>query len=797
MFKNYFKTAWRNFKAHQLFTLLNIAGLAIGLAISVLLYLFIIHELSFDKMYENEASIYRVITNSEAYGNMANAPNAVAPSLTENLPEVKYATRILKHGFGTNAFIEVNNNDFIENSFYWCDSSFFKVFNVPFLEGNPSTALERPNTVVISESTAKKYFGKKQDGYREVVGKTIIVDNEQTLEITGVFKDFPENSTLDCNVIGSYSSTHFSKSVSWGNASFDTYCLLNNGVYIPDVEKKINQLLDKNVPKDEQWFMLSLQPLSRVHLYSTGISDSYSSRNGDIKEVKNLGLLVILILIIACINYMNLATARSQKRAKEVAINKTLGASMRNLIFRFYTETALLTLFALFAGIVIALATLPLFNHITGKSLSIIDLSNLKFIGGLSIMWIVITLLSGSYPALYLSRFSPKLVMQQTAPRGTIASYIRKGLVVVQFASSVILIIGVIVIYKQMEYVSNKNLGYNPENVIAINTGAAKNKQQIEVLSNELKSRGNVMSVAGAQGFPGMGVSGRAIYKNEDDKQGMSIETNHTDNGIINVLQLKLLAGSDLPTVKAVGDSTVQVVLNKKAVDYLGLTPQEAIGKKVNMQLGNDAFIRGVVDNFNFASLHEPMGAYAFNNGGMEPENYLLVRFKTGNLSSTMNEFQKLFKESIPNSVFDYTFLDKYLNTLYASEEKMGTVIFIFSLLAIIVACMGLFGLAAYTAEQRTKEIGVRKVLGASVSGIAALLSKDFLKLVIISILIATPIAWWIMNKWLADFAYRINISWWIFFIAGITAIIIALITISFQAIKAAMANPVNNLRSE
>ncbi|MDQ6902839.1 MAG: ABC transporter permease [Bacteroidota bacterium] len=797
MFKNYFKTAWRNLKAHRLFTLLNIAGLSLGLAISVLLYLFIIHELSFDKMYKNEANIYRVITKSETYGNMANAPNAVAPSLVNNLPEVKYATRLLKHDFGTNAFIKVNNDDFIEKSFYWCDSSFFKVFAVPFIEGNPATALSRPNTVVISESTAKKYFGKNSGDYRDVIGKTIVIDNDKTLAVTGVFKDFPENSTLDCNLIGSYSSTHFSKTLSWSNASFETYCVLNNDASVANVEKKINGLLDKNVPKDEQWFTLSLQPLNKVHLYSAGYSDSYSSRTGDIKEVRNLALLVLLILVIACINYMNLATARSQKRAKEVAINKTLGASMRNLVFRFYAETALLTLFALFAGLVLALLTLPLFNQITGKSLSIGDLNNLTFLGGLAFMWIGITLLSGSYPALYLSRFSPKLALQQAAPKGTMASLIRKGLVVVQFASSVILIIGVIVIFKQMEYVRNKNLGYNPENVIAINTGAAKSKQQIEVLSNELESRENVLSVSGAQGFPGMGVSGRAIYKSEDDKQGLNIGTNHTSNGVIKVLQLKLLAGTDLPKVKAEGDSTVQVILNKKAVDYLGFNPQQAIGKKVKMQLGDNAFITGVIDNFNFASLHEPMGAYAFNNGDMEPEKYLLVRFKTGNLPATINEFQKLFKESIPDSVFDYTFLDKYLNTLYAAEQKMQTVIFIFSLLAIIVACMGLFGLAAYTAEQRTKEIGIRKVLGASVRGIAALLSKDFLRLVIVSIIIATPVAWWMMNKWLGDFAYRINISWWIFFVAGITAIIIALITISFQSIKTAVANPVKSLRTE
>lgn len=559
----------------------------------------------------------------------------------------------------------------------------------------------------------------------------------------------------------------------------------------------MNELVDKNVPKEDRWFTLSLQPLSKVHLYSSGYTDSYSSRNGDIKEVRNLALLVILILIIACINYMNLATARSQKRAKEVAINKTLGASVKSLILRFYTETAVLTFIAMLAGVMLAGVALPLFNGITGKHLEFASVLNARFSIAIILMWIVITFISGSYPALYLARFSPKLAMQQSVPVGNLAAMIRKGLVVVQFACSVILIIGVIVIYQQMKYVRNKNLGFNPENVIAVNTAGSRNDQQVDALMNELKLQPDVLSVALTQGFPGMGVSGRSISKNEDDQEGLNLQTNHSSYGIVDVLKLKLLAGADLPANKAAGDSTVQVILNKKAVDYLGLTPQQAIGKKVLAQLGNNAYITGVVDNFNFASLHEPIGAYAFHNSSMEPETFLLIRFKTGNVSDLMTNFEKLFKDAVPNSAFDYTFLDSYMNSLYSAEEKMESVVVIFSMLAIFVACMGLFGLASFTAEQRTKEIGVRKVLGASVANISTLLSKDFLKLVILSIVVAAPIAWWMMNTWLESFAYRIQISWWMFVFAGVVAIIIGLFTVSFQAIKSAMANPVRSLRNE
>src|SRR5665213_1117664 len=791
MIKNYFKTAWRNLKAHRLFTLLNIAGLSIGLAISVLLYMFIVSEYSFDSMYKNEKNIYRVLATSDSYGTMSASPNAVAPAISANIPEVKYAARMLKHDFGTSAFIKTNNHDFVEKYFYYCDSSIFKIFDVPFVTGNPATALSRPNTVVLSEKTAKIYFGNVNP-----VGKTIVVDNYYTFEVTGVYKDFPQNSTLDCNVIASFSSNNFSKYNSWSNASFETYCLLNDHANISTVDKKMQQLMDKNVAKEDRWYSLSLQPLGKVHLYSAGYTGSYSSRNGDIKEVRNLSFLVILILLIACINYMNLSTARSQKRAKEVAINKTLGASMRNIVFRFYSETAILTLIALLIGIVLAVFALPVFNNITGKELSLGSIINFKFLAGIFLMWLGITVVSGSYPAIYLSRFSPKLVLQQSFQKGNTSAYIRKGLVVLQFACSVILIFGVIVIYQQMQYVQNKNLGFQPDNVVAINATAATSKSQIISLMNDLKSQPNVLAVTRAQAYPGMETSGRSIYKNESDKNGLNIQTNHSQEGIVDVLKLKLLAGTDLP-VKVEGDSTVHIILNKKAVDYLGFTPEQAIGKKVKMQFGNNAYITGVADNFNFASLHEPMGAYAFNDATMEPKPFFLVRFKTNDLPKTMEKFESSFKKAIPETAFDFTFLDQYLNTLYASEHRMSIVTLIFSILAIIVACMGLFGLAVYTAEQRTKEIGVRKILGASVTGITVLLSKDFLKLVIISIVIAAPISWWMMTKWLQGFAYKIKLSWWAIIVAGCIAIIIALITVSFQAIKAAVANPVDSLRSE
>ena len=741
-------------------------------------------------MYNNEKSIYRVLTVTEDYGVIANSPNAVGPAVKANIPEVRHAVRMIKHDFGTNAFIKAGNNEFIEKNFYSCDSTFFQIFDVPFISGNPLTALSRPNTVVLSETTAKTYFGDQ-----DPMGKNIKLDNEKNLEVTGVYEDFPENSTLDCNVIASFNTAGFSED-SWSNASFETFLLLNDQANISSVENKMQKMIEKNVGKDNQWYTLSLQPLSKVHLYSANITDSYSSRNGDIKEVRNLSFLVLIILLIASINYMNLSTAQSQKRAKEVAINKTLGASLRHLITRFYAETAILTFLGLLTGILLAILALPAFNSITGKNLDVNSLLHINFVAGLLIMWIVITLISGSYPALYLSGFSPIWALKQSAPKGNSSVFVRKGLVVVQFASSIILIFGVIVIYQQMQYMRNKKLGFQPENVVAIDATAASNISQINTLMNSLQSQPNVLAVTRAQSFPGISTSTRSIRKNSEDQNGLNLSTNRSQPGIVEVLQLKLLAGADLP-VKAKDDTMVNVILNKKAVDYLGLTPQEAIGKKVIADLGDNAYIRGVVDNFNFTSLHEPMGAYAINDAPMEPKTFFLVRFQSQNISKTMAGFENAFRKAIPDTAFDFTFLDQYLNTLYASEQRMAMIILIFSILAIIVACLGLFGLAAFTAEQRRKEIGVRKVLGATVSGITVLLSKDFLKLVILSIIIAAPLAWWVMTKWLQDFAYKINISWWVIGVAGLAAIIIALITVSFQAIKAAMANPVESLRTE
>ncbi len=795
MIKNHLKIAWRGLRTNPMFSFINIFGLSIGLAITILLLLFITYERSYDTMHSNEENIYRVLVNTdERYDNevFCTAPAALAPAIQNDLTGIT-ASRMLKHGFGDTAFVKAENDNFLEKELYWCDPELFKVFDIPFLKGNPATAINSPNTVVLSKSTAEKYFGTL-----DPMGKTIVIDNEQELEVTGVYEDFAGNSTLHCNAIASFSSTFAAKNPSWGNSSFETYIAVDQKTSTATLEKQFQGLLDKNVDKEGQWFRFSLQPLNRVHLYSADFTNSYTTRIGDISEIQNLSFLALLILLIACVNYMNLMTARSEKRSKDVGINKTLGASTRSLILRFYAETGLITLVALVIGVTVAIIAIPIFNALTGQQLHTGLLFGPELLAGLFAFWILTTLVAGSYPAFYLSNSSVKSVLSVSHKNAGSIINIRKGLVVLQFAASVILIVAVLVIYQQLQFIKSQKLGYDAENTVAISTMAIQGSANKSALVQELKTLSNVTDVGMAQGFPGVTVSGRMLFKSESDENGIQISTNRIDNEVVDLLKLELLAGKGLPKVKQQGDTLIDVLVNKKAITYLGYSPEEAIGKKALIGgFRDNASIVGVVDDFNFESLHQPIGAYAFHNARTEYKSFVLVRFKNAGLSDMMGRLESRYKEVVPDAAFEYIFLDKNIEQLYAQDRKTAIIGTIFCALAILVACMGLFGLAAFTAEQRKKEIGIRKVLGATIFGIAQMLSKDFVKLVLVALAIGFPIAFWIMNDWLKDFAYRIQIDVGVFLIAGLVALLIAIVTVSFQAIAAAMANPTKSLRTE
>jgi len=799
MFKNYFKIAWRNIRANKLFTVLNIAGLAIGLCVCILLFAFVNKELSFDKMYSGSEDIYRVnMETSEEYDfeTWATMPNAVGPAILQDISQTKNMTRLIKDDFGATASLKIGDKNFNENGLYLADSALFNMFDFNFIQGNSQDAFSRPKSIVLSQSAKKRLFGSE-----DAMGKIISVNNRDSLQVSGVYKDLPKNSVIDCNLVYNIMDSWMGTNVYWSNASYETYVQLQPTANIAEVQKQSSKLIDKYVDKEGQYFTkFFFQPLTKIHLYSTDIREGYSSRLGNISTIKSLLFLSILVLLIACINYMNLATANSQKRSKGIGMNKILGANRKQILSLFYMETGILVFISMIIGYGISFLTLPLFRSITENELNYTELLSPTIILSLIITWILVTLIAGSYPAFSMSSISPLSLVNKSKKKYAVTNVIRKGLVVFQFAASIILIIAVTIIFQQMDFIKNKRLGYNPNGVVALSVKSAESYQQIQNVINDLKRQTTVESVSAVQSIPGDNESGRSVRKLSTDNTGMPISSCRTDGYVVETMQLNLLAGNPLPETIVKGDSIIYTLINEKITQYLGFkTPDEAVGKYINTELGDKSIVSGVVENFNYNSLKEDVGGYMYYKSNNAPESIrtLLVRYKTSNLSEFMGQLQKSFTSNLPNTAFDYQFLDTHIANLYASEEKTAQTATTFSLLAIFIACLGLFGLAAFTAESRTKEIGIRKVLGASICGVTGLLTKDFLKLVLIAFVIATPIAYWLMNKWLLDFAYRTEINWWVFAVAGFLAICIALITVSFQAIKTAIANPVRSLRTE
>ncbi len=799
MISNYFKIAWRNIRANKLFTVLNIAGLAIGLCVCIILFSFVNTELSFDKMYSNSENIYRVnMETSEDYDfeTWAALPNSVGVAMSEDIPQVKKMTRLIKDDFGATASLKIGDKNFNENNLYLADSTVFEMFDFKFIAGNSKNAFSKPKSIVLSQSAKSRLFGEQ-----EAIGKLITVNNRDTLQVSGIYVDLPKNSVIECEMVYNIMDSWMGKNVFWSNASYETYVQLQPNTDVANVEKQATALIDKYVEKDGQYFKkFFLQPLTKIHLYSADVQQGYSSKLGSISTIKSLLFLSLLVLFIACINYMNLATANSRKRAKSIGMNKVLGANRRQMLSLFYVETGIMVFISNVIAFGISFLALPLFKSITGNEINYTDLLATPILIGILLIWLVVTIIAGSYPAFSMSSISPLVLVNKSKKKGSASEFVRKGLVVFQFAASIVLIISVTIILQQMAFMKNKNLGYNPNGVIAISVKSAENREQIKSLMNTLEKEPTVESISAVQAMPGSGESGRSVRKLSTDNNGMPIASCRTEGNIVETLKLKILAGTELPENIATGDSLIYTLINEKILNYLNYkTPEEAVGKIINTELGDRAIITGVVENFNFNSLKEDIGGYMYYKSTKAPEGIrtLLVRYNTQNLPQFLGQLQKKFNDNLPNTAFDYQFVDKHVAQLYASEEKTASTATIFSALAIFIACLGLFGLAAFTAEQRTKEIGVRKVLGATVTGITKLLSKDFLKLVLVAFVIAAPIAYWLMSKWLLDFAYRTEINWWVFVLAGVSAILIALLTVSFQAIKAAIANPVKSLRTE
>jgi putative ABC transport system permease protein len=811
MFKNYFKVALRNLWKNKAFSAINILGLSAGLAVCLLIVLYVKDELSYDRYNAQAENIYRLDADISFNGTQFTSsvsPAPLAPTLKKDFPGIIQYVRLRNF---QDILVKKDNQNIQNHNAVFADSTFFQVFTIPMIAGNPLTALNEPNSIVIDETTARKYFNSTN-----VVGKTLYVDNSVNVKITGVIRDMPSQSHFHFSFIRPMHDTYHDDQDEWLSNNYPTYVLVRHGVTQAALQNKVNATIDNylfkqldqvlhtsasDVKKGGNHFIYPVMPLTDIHLHS---NKSYEfEANGNIAYVYIFSVIAIFILLIACVNFMNLSTARSANRAKEVGIRKVAGSLRSNLITQFLTESTLMSLFSLLLALGIAALLVPLFNQLAEKHMSVFTLISSRLLPVILVLIIVVGCIAGSYPAFYLSSFQPVQVLKGSIAKGFKSSWLRSGLVIFQFFISITLIIGTIVIYNQLNYIRTREIGYNRDQVLVINNTYVLDKQT-KIFRNEMLKISGVQSATVAGSLPTeTGHSQNGWFKDPtlDAKQVIIMTDFNGDQHYIPTLGMHMDAGRnfslDYPT-----DSSA-VIVNETAAKLLGFKNplNEILYRPVGGGASTGGFISkpfhiiGVVKDFNFSSMHDKVSPLILELG--EDYGRVAMRINTRNIPALIRQVENKWNTMAPGQPFSYTFLDADFNKMYNAEQRTGKLFVTFAVFAIFIACLGLFGLVTYAAEQRIKEIGIRKVLGASIAGIVTMISKDFMKLVLIAFLIAFPLAWWMMNKWLQSFAYRINIGWWVFALAGLLTIAIALLTVSFQAIKAAIANPVRSLRTE
>ena len=806
MIKNYLKVALRNLWKHKGYSAINIFGLAVGLATCLLILLYVTDELSYDRYNDKAGRIYRVNTDIKMGGgnlHLAVASDPMGATLKKDYPQVEEYTRVYA---SEGAKLVKKGTQFIKEQYVAnADSTFFNVFTLPVVAGDTKTALNEPNTVVITESTAKKYFETIN-----ALGKILEAD-KTPYKVTAVIKDIPHNSHFHFDFLFSMDNVNYQFGNFLSN-NFQTYILLRPGTDYKKFEKNFEQVIGKYVlPQAKQYMQVSsmedfkkagnmleysLMPLVDIHLHSDRFPEL--GTNGNIQYVYIFGAVALFVLLIACINFMNLSTARSANRAKEVGIRKVLGTERKTLIKQFLIESTLTVFLSLAIAIVVAYLVLPFFNDIAAKSLSLHDLVSTKILPWLVALPFVIGVLAGSYPAFFLSGFNPVTVLKGNTSSLFKRSNLRSVLVIFQFTASIMLITGTIIVYRQLDYIQTKKLGFNKDQVLVVNDVYALNKTAMAFKEDVLHMPGVVSSTLSS--FLPVSTSSRndMTFSKEavmDTKNALNMQRWSVDYDYIRTLGMEIAKGRNFS--KDFGADSTAIVINETTATLMALN--DPVGKKIYTSDNNNKTISytiiGVVKNFNFESLRQNIGPLCMVLG--RSTGFASFKVNTGNVQNLVAQIEGKWKSMAPAMPFSYRFLDEAFDSMYRDEQRIGKVVISFAVLAIVIACLGLLGLATYMAEQRTKEVGIRKVLGASVSNITTMLSGDFIKLVGISIVIATPVAWWAMNKWLQDFAFRTPLSWWIFLLAGAMAILIALVTVSFQAIKAAIANPIKSLRTE
>jgi len=809
MFRNYFKTTFRSLWKNKGYSFLNIFGLAIGIACAGFIFLWVEDEINFDSNNVNKSRIYLVKTNDKVDDGVfthSSTAGPMAPAMQVTLPGIANTCRTTEGG---TSFLFTIGDKAVNASGKYVEPSFFSMFTLPFVQGNAGSAFSQLHSIVITEKTARKFFGDEND----VLGKRVRMDNKQDYVVSGVLKDLPENSTLQFEWLAPFKVWYDAnpRAATWFNFGLTTYVELKPGVDAAAINKQLlNPFYDFTTQKIEA-------NKSSVHVFLFGMNDWHlrddfdngkPTGSGRILYVRLFSIIAWIILFIACINFMNLATAGSEKRSKEIGVRKVLGSGKKRLVIQFIGEALLISLLAALVAVILMSLLLPAFNSLVQKNLSL-GLTNPWHLLSMILLTFICGLVAGSYPSLYLSSFNPVFVLKGIKLKAGSAAIIRKGLVVIQFAVSIVLIISTIIIYQQIQHVKTRDLGYNKDNLMQI---AAQGDivKDFPAIRQDLLNTGFVKNSALADhntiggGNNTTGIS----WEGKDPNSNIVISQRLVSPEFMSTTGMHLMEGRDFQPTDEVefGDNhmpkdsgqVMNVIVTGSMEKLLG--KGSAIGKTMQRQTDKGTFhmqVTGVIKDYVYGDMYGQSAPVVFYD---IPQATSLLYVKLAAQSNPENALAKIaavMKKDNPAYPFEYKFVDDQFNQMFLSEMLISKLSRVFAALAILISCLGLFGLAAYTAERRTKEIGVRKVLGASVSGIAALLSKDFLKLVLISCIVAFPLAWLMMNNWLQNYQYRITISWWIFLIAAIVAILIALLTVSFQAIKAAVANPVKSLRTE
>ena len=788
MFRNYLKTSIRNLWKNRGYSFLNIAGLAIGIACAALIFLWVEDELTFNHYFSNRDNLYNVKDQQTYDGTTFTfdaTPGPMAAAMKQEIPGIKNTARCtwgnqLLFSYGDKAIYDQGN---------YVDAPFLSMFQLQFIKGSPSKAFTQLNSLVVNETMANKFFGTT-----DVLGKTLKVNNKEDYVITGVIKDLPKNVSFKFDWLAPFKIYENNNQwlQQWGNNGVITYVETEPNANIDAINNKLHGYIQTKMP--EAIAKMSIYPMNRWRLYNN-FDTNGKEKEGRIKYVNLFSLIAWIILIIACINFMNLATARSEQRAREVGVRKVLGAGKGKLIGQFIGESLIMAFISAFLAVIIVYVVLPAFNMLVEKQL-IVDILNPVHIGALVSIAILCGLIAGSYPAFYLSSFNPVTVLKGLKLKsGASAGFIRKSLVIVQFTISVVLIISTIIIYQQLQHVKDRDLGYNKEGLV-YTTLSGKMKENFGVIKNDLIRTGVVQnaSLSNSQVLQLGSNTGDFDWQGKDPNKQVLITVEGVNPEYVSTMGMHLKSGRDF--YSDIKSDSNNIIINEALAKLLG--KKDVVGSVVTRNGGKEKYtIVGVINDFVYNSMYSPAAPLILYSDTSNV-NFLTVRFKqNADLKTALAKVESVVKSDNPGYPVEFNFVDEQFNQLFKTETLIGKLASVFAVLAIIISCLGLFGLAAYTAERRTKEIGIRKVLGASAQGLAGLLSKDFIQLVAISCLIAFPVAWWMMHNWLQDYEYRVEISWWIFIAADLLAIFIALITVSFQAIRAAFMNPVKSLRTE